>query len=239
MVETYVVCGVVVIVVASLTRSGRIALRHAWPWLALALAIAAHRFKAGNPLVQLLRAGEKHLGNGDTPVLIEHFVTGILCTWAASIVVRALPWMAREARQQYQQRRVPGGLFWMIVCLPLAVAGSCYLDLGLSPVSIAPFLLSTAFLWSLAMRPARTVAWASKHHWLMCLAIALCLWAFLSISFAYCQFQTHVALTVHNATQQLLASSSGLLVGLAVRALWVPVCLLTRGLLTSMRRTAP
>lgn len=234
----YIAVGAYFAFKARKAEDGRAALRNAWPLCALALLIAAHRFAAGFPGIHWLRGRERSLGNGDTPVLIEHFVTGVLCAWAASIIVRGFSWMLSKVRDLYQDQRLPAVPFWITaVGMPVLVVALCYDCMGAWPVWIIPALVISPACISFAMAPARITEWASENHWAMCIAIALVLWAFISLSFGYCQLHTGIALVAHNAEQQLFASFGGLVLQLAVRVLWRPLCATVRILVTSIRTT--
>lgn len=201
---------------AMFSKNGRVILRHVFLWCLVALLTAAHRWLPGYPLVQLVRDAEKTRGS-DVPVLIEHFATGILCVWAASIAVRALPWLAAEARQRYQERPLPTSVsLALLSMLPMAVA-IAYRGLGGTLIWTAPVALLGAFTVACVKAPAQTWEWASKHQSMLLAVIAIAAWLTLSLSFGLCQYQTHDPIVARNANQQLSASFCALVFGLLAR----------------------
>lgn len=201
---------------AATSVDGRRALKHVGWWGVVAVCAGAHRWLAWFSPVHYLRDLERSFGP-NTPVLMEHFVGGILCVWAASIVLRILPWMSAELRRMHADRPLPA---WnwaaMAICLIFAIVFN-YVNAQPTLLSWIPVLMLGVCMVALGVAPARASEWASHHRGLLVVVLAFAAWAKLCLEWGACQYLTQSDVVAHNAVEQLTASLSGLALTALVR----------------------
>lgn len=215
----YITFGLVIAIGALFSTTGRTILRHLAWLIFVALAIGVHRWLPQFPPVLWLRNSERYFGP-DTPVLIEHFVTGVICVWSASIAVRPAPWLAAKTADIYQKRSLPIGLASVVLSgIPMMLW--MYRKQADQLVLLwLPFALTSGALIFTAITPSQTFSWVSRYQREVLVILALLLWITLCLTFGVCQYQTRNAVVVSNANHQLLTSFSAFLLTVVLRLKW-------------------